>query len=76
MVTCVTLLERFASPVILVDQVQAEMAEGRDMLAHMANRTKTHINKAERRLKNLKNVNLAAEEYVKEKYGMDISDFR
>lgn len=57
-------------------KVDAEMAEGRDMLAHMANRTKTHINKAERRLQNLRNVNLAAEEYVKDKYGMDISDFR
>ena len=60
----------------LRQKVDADLAEGRDMLAHMANRTKTHINKAERRLINLKNVNLAAEEYVKEKYGMDISDFR
>ncbi|MBK7933191.1 MAG: hypothetical protein KA831_03315 [Pyrinomonadaceae bacterium] len=60
----------------LHQKVDAEMAEGRDMLAHMANRTKTHINKAERRLQNLRNVNLAAEEYVKQKYGMDISDFR
>ena len=60
----------------LHQKVDAEMAEGRDMLAHMANRTKTHINKAERRLANLRTVNLAAEEYVKDRYGMDISDFR
>ena len=60
----------------LRQKVDADLAEGRDMLAHMANRTKTHINKAERRLLNLRNVNLAAEEYVKDKYGMDISDFR
>ncbi len=60
----------------LRQKVEADLIEGRDMLTHMANRTKTHINKAERRLANLRNVNAAAEEYVKEKYGMDISDFR
>lgn len=49
---------------------------GRDMLKQMAERTKTHIKKSERRLENLKNVNRSAEEYVKEKFGMDISDFR
>jgi hypothetical protein len=57
-------------------KVNAEAAMGRDLLEQMANRTKTHINKAERRLENLKQVNTAAEEYVKEIYGMDISDFR
>lgn len=53
-----------------------EMAEGRDMLKQMAGRTATHIKKAARRLENLRNVNAAQEEYVKEQYGMDISDFR
>ncbi len=54
----------------------AEMAAGRDMVAQMAARTVVQIKKSERRLENLKSVNQAAEEYVKEKYGMEISDFR
>ena len=53
-----------------------ESAAGRDMLKQMAERAKTHIVKSKRRLENLKNVNLSQEEYVKEKFGMDISDFR
>ncbi len=57
-------------------RVEAEMAEGRDMLAQMAARTRVHIRKSQRRLQNLKNVNQAQEEYVKEKFGMDIEDFR
>ena len=61
---------------VLKGKVQAELAEGRDLLKHMAERTKTFIKKSERRLENLRNVNEAAEEYVKERYGMDISSFR
>jgi hypothetical protein len=61
---------------ILREKVNVELAEGRDMLKHMAERTKSFIRKSERRLTNLKNVNEAAEEYVKERYGMDISTFR
>jgi hypothetical protein len=61
---------------VLREKVEAEKAEGRDMLAQMAARTRVHIKKSERRLANLKNVNLAAEEYVKERYGMNIGDFR
>lgn len=57
-------------------KVKAEMAEGRDLLSQMAARTKTYIVKASRRLENLRNVNAAQEEYVKDEYGMDISDFR
>ncbi len=60
----------------LREKMVAEMAEGRDMVAQMAARTIVQIRKSERRLENLKNVNQAAEEYVKEKYGMEISDFR
>jgi hypothetical protein len=60
----------------LREKVIAELAEGRDLLKHMAERTKTFIKKSERRLTNLRNVNEAAEEYVKERYGMDISSFR
>lgn len=57
-------------------RVEAEMAEGRDLLAQMAARTSVHIKKSERRLANLRSVNQAQEEYVKEKFGMDIEDFR
>ncbi|MBK9529907.1 MAG: hypothetical protein IPO41_16695 [Acidobacteria bacterium] len=46
-------------------KVEAEMAEGRDLLAQMAARTSVHIRKSQRRLENLKNVNQAQEEYVK-----------
>jgi hypothetical protein len=52
------------------------MAEGRDLLRQMAQRTQTHIVKARRRLENLRNVNAAQEQYVREEFGMDIEDFR
>jgi hypothetical protein len=61
---------------ILREKVQAEMLEGRNMLKQMAERTKTLIKKSERRLENLRNVNSAQEDYVKERFGMDISAFR
>ena len=61
---------------ILRERVQAELVEGRNLLKHMAERTKTAIKKSARRLENLRNVNEAAEKYVKERYGMDISAFR
>jgi len=61
---------------ILHEKFQAEMLEGRNMLKQMAERTKTLIKKSERRLENLRNVNLAQEDYVKERFGMDISAFR
>ena len=60
----------------LHEKFQAEMSEGRNMLKQMAERTKTHIKKSERRLENLQNVNKSAEEYVKERFDLDISDFR
>jgi hypothetical protein len=61
---------------VLRQKVHAELAAGRDLLKHMAERTKTAIQKTQRRLENLKNVNEAAEEYVKERYNLDISAFR
>ena len=61
---------------ILREKVQREMAEGRDLLEQMTARTRVHIKKSERRLANLRSVNAAAEEYVKERYGMDIDAFR
>lgn len=57
-------------------KVRAEMLEGRNLIKIMAERTKTLIKKSERRLANLKNVNSAQEDYVKERFGMDISAFR
>jgi hypothetical protein len=61
---------------VLREKVLIEFAEGRDLLKHMAERTRSFIKKSERRLENLKSVNEAAEEYVKDRYGMDISAFR
>jgi hypothetical protein len=61
---------------VLRQKVQAEMLEGRNLLKQMAERTRTHIKKSERRLANLRNLNEAQEDYVKERFGMDISAFR
>jgi len=61
---------------VLRAKMLAEMAEGRDMIKQIAARTVVQIRKSERRLANLRDVNKAAEEYVKDKYGMDISAFR
>jgi hypothetical protein len=60
----------------LMLKVDAEEAEGRDLLKHMAERARSHIKKTERRLINLRNVTAAQEEYVKETFGMDIDEFR
>ncbi|MDQ3320931.1 MAG: hypothetical protein M3525_00530 [Acidobacteriota bacterium] len=61
---------------VLREKSQAEMLKGRNMIKQTAERTKTLVKKAERRLENLRSVNLAQEEYVKERFGMDISAFR
>ncbi|HEY0051216.1 MAG TPA: J domain-containing protein [Pyrinomonadaceae bacterium] len=58
------------------EKVRAEQSEGRNYFRQMSERTKTHIMKARRRLENLKNLNVAQEDYIQEKYGMDISEFR
>jgi len=60
----------------LREKSEVEMREGRNLLKQMGERAKTHIKKSQRRLANLKNLNVAQEEYVKEKYGMDINEFR
>jgi len=60
----------------LKQRADAENADGRDLLGQMAARTRVHISKSQRRLTNLRSVNEAAEEYVRDEYGMDISDFR
>ncbi len=61
---------------ILREKVRLEMLEGRNLIKQIAERTKTLIKKAERRLVNLRELNLAQEDYVKEQFGMDISAFR
>jgi regulator of replication initiation timing len=61
---------------ILREKAEAEKQAGRDMLAQMAARTKVHIQKSQRRLENLRNLNVAQEEYVKEQFGLDIGEFR
>ncbi len=61
---------------VLREKSEAEMREGRNMIKQTAERTKTLVKKAERRLENLRSVNQAQEEYVKERFGMDISAFR
>lgn len=60
----------------LREKMLAEMAEGRDMIKQIAARTLVQIKKSERRLENLRVVNSAAEEYVRDKYGVEISGFR
>lgn len=66
------LSEQFA----MREKVRAEQLEGRNYFRQMSERTKTHIMKAERRLMNLKNLNVVQADYVREQYGMDISEFR
>jgi len=61
---------------VLREKILSESVEGRDVLRQMAATTAVHIKKSTRRLENLRSVNKAAEEYVKDKFGMDISSFR
>jgi hypothetical protein len=61
---------------ILREKVNAEMKEGRNMLKHMAGRTRSHILKNERRLVNLRQANAAVVEDIKERYGIDVSAFK
>ena len=61
---------------ILREKVRAEQIEGRNLFRQMAERTKSHIKKAERRLNNLKNVNDAVEKDINERYGLNVSAFR
>jgi hypothetical protein len=58
------------------EKIRSEQLEGRNYFRQMSERTKTHIMKARRRLENLKNLNAVQEDYIQEKYGMDISEFR
>lgn len=61
---------------ILRDKVRTEQLAGRNLLKQMAERTKTHIQKANRRLKNLEQVVAADEIDMKERYGLNVEAFR
>lgn len=61
---------------ILREKVRAEQLEGRNLFRQMSGRTKTHIQKAARRLANLRNVNEAVENDINERYGLNVSAFR
>lgn len=66
----------FSELYILRKKVHAEMLEGRNLLKQMAERTKTHIQKAERRLSNLRQVNKSDLIDMNERYGLNISGLR
>lgn len=57
-------------------KAEIEKGEGRDMFSQMSNRAKVQIMRSERRLATLRSLNSAQEEYVKEKFGLDIDEFR
>jgi hypothetical protein len=60
----------------LREKAEAEKREGRDMFSQMSSRAKIQIMRMERRLANLRELTTAQEEYVKEKFGLDIEQFR
>src|SRR5262249_7754005 len=61
---------------VLQKKVNAEMLEGRNLLKQMAERSRTHIKKANRRLANLRQANEAADVEPNERYGLNISSLR
>jgi hypothetical protein len=61
---------------VLQKKVNAEMLEGRSLLKQMAERTRTHIKKANRRLANLRHVTSANGVESDERYGLKISSLR
>ncbi len=61
---------------ILREKVRAEQIEGRNLLKQMAERTKTHIRKSTRRLKNIKLVIEADDIDMRERYGLNVDAFR
>jgi hypothetical protein len=63
---------------ILQRKVSTEMLEGRNLLKQMAERTRSQIKKAERRLANLQQVNGASNDGASpdERFGLNINAFR
>lgn len=60
----------------LREKAESEKSEGRDMFLQMSSRARIQIMRSERRLATLRDLNAAQEEYVKEKFGLDIGEFR
>ncbi len=61
---------------ILREKVENEQLEGRNLLKQMAERTKTHIKKATRRLSNIQQVIDADDIDMRERYGLNVEAFR
>ena len=61
---------------LLREKVRTEQLEGRNLLKQMAERTKTHIKKANRRLRNIQQVIEADEADMSERYGLNVEAFR
>ncbi|NNE65519.1 MAG: J domain-containing protein [Pyrinomonadaceae bacterium] len=61
---------------ILREKVRKEQLAGRNLFKTMAERTKTHIKKANRRLSNLRQVVEADEVDMKERFGLNVEAFR
>ncbi len=61
---------------VLREKVRNEQLEGRNLLKQMAERTKTHIRKAQRRLKNIQQVIEADDIDMRERYGLNVESFR
>ena len=61
---------------VLREKVRSEQLEGRNLLKQMADRTRSHIKKAQRRLSNLRQVVEADEIDMSERYGLNVEAFR
>ena len=61
---------------VLREKVRNEQLEGRNLLSQMAERTKTHIKKAKRRLNNIQQVIKADEIDMSKRYGLNVDAFR
>ena len=64
--------ERFS----LFLKVEEEAEKGRDFLAQMGARSRTHVAMSLRRLDTLRNLNVAQADYVRDTFGVDIEEFR
>ncbi len=61
---------------VLREKVRNEQLEGRNLLKQMAERTQTHISKAQRRLANIRQVVEADEQEINERYGLNVEAIR
>lgn len=61
---------------VLREKVRAEQTEGRNLLKQMAERTATHIRKAQRRLNNIRHVVEADDIDMRERFGLNVEAFR